>query len=160
MSTDTRQLSSTADVSSEEQSAASGIDLQKGAAGEFGEVVLKVGPGGARQQRFFGRLVGESRQYSKVAIETVRVYLSRKGKYVVQVHRSEWSDLAESTDWFKDWKNWKNWRGMVGADELSWGDFTVEVVDSLEQLRDRVPEKIYRTLVDVAAHPYSQDLDV
>ncbi|MFE7796340.1 EXLDI protein [Nocardia sp. NPDC057440] len=157
MSTDTQKLSSAA---SEEQSAAEGIDLHKGASEEFGEVVLKVGPGGARRQRFFGRLVGESRQYSKSGIETVRVYLSRKGKYVVYVQRSEWSDLAESTDWFKDWQNWKNWRGMLGADGLGRGDFTVEVVDSLAQLRDRVPEKIYRTLADVTEHPYSQDLDV
>ncbi|MEV0293146.1 EXLDI protein [Nocardia sp. NPDC050710] len=133
------------------------VDIEKGAPAEFEEIVLKVGPGGGRSQRFFGRQVGESRQITKEGVESVRVYLSRKGKYVVHRQQSDWSDFSMLGNWINDWKNW---RSMIGLGDQDWGDFTVDVVDSIEDLRELVPAKTYRSIADVALNPRMQDLDI
>ncbi|MFG1794478.1 EXLDI protein [Nocardia altamirensis] len=131
------------------------VELTKG--DEYPEVELKVGPGGRRRQRFAGRLVGESRQFTKEGLEAFRVYLSKKGKYAVHRQSAEWSDYSVVTTLIKDWKNWRN---VLDLDDLGWGDYTLEVVDSLDELRERVPAKVYRAVVDVTEHPSVEDLDI
>lgn len=134
------------------------VSFEKGSSDEFREVVVKVGPGGVRAQRFTGRLLGESTQFTRVGVEQVRVYLSRKGKYAVHKQTTDWTDFSVMTDWVKDLK--KDWRNGFDLDDQSWGDSTLQVLDSVEELRDRVPLKIYRTLVDVTEHPPIEDLDI
>ncbi|MGW5728859.1 EXLDI protein [Nocardia beijingensis] len=131
---------------------------EPGDAEDLRQIVLRVGPGGGRQQRFFGRLLGESREYSKVGMNVVRVYVSRKGKFVVHRRESDWREMSVAIDWTE----WKNWRELLrpGSGEREWGDYTVEIVDSPAELRDRIPEHIYRTVVDVAENPNSQDLQI
>jgi len=139
------------------ESSATVIDVTKTAPGQFREILLEVGPGGGRQQRFQGRLLGEGREYTKVGVELIRVYLSRKGKYVVHRRVSEWSDFA-ALSWIKDWK--KNWREIFEIDDRTWADYTVEIVESFEDLAGLVPAKIYRSLADVTKHPQIEDLDI
>ncbi|WP_174185919.1 EXLDI protein [Nocardia barduliensis] len=129
-----------------------------GEADEIREIVLRVGPGGGRRQRFFGRLLGESREYTKVGMNVVRVYVSRKGKFVVHRHETNWREISVAVDWTE----WKNWRELlrVGSGEREWGDYTVEIVDSPTELQGRIPEHIYRTVVDVAENPTAQDLPI
>ncbi|TQM28816.1 EXLDI protein [Nocardia bhagyanarayanae] len=121
------------------------------------EIVLKAGPGGGRLQRFHGRRLAEARQITKDGAEVVRVYRSRKGKYVVQRQFTDWSDFAMFTDWSRDWKKW---RTMFGLGEQSCGDFTVSVVDSVAEVRELVPDKVYRTITDIDQHGRLQDLDI
>ncbi|MEU4344144.1 EXLDI protein [Nocardia sp. NPDC023852] len=125
-----------------------------GSTEELREFVLKVGPGGGRMQRFVGRQIGGSRQFTKVGIDAVRVYVSRKGKYVVHRRMSDWSDCP-AAGLIKDWKSWSN-----VLYEQSWGDYTLDVVDTIDELRERIPAKIYHTLVDVAEHPRTENLDI
>ncbi|MEV6323097.1 EXLDI protein [Nocardia sp. NPDC051787] len=134
-------------------------DTEPGGVEDFREIVLKVGPGGVRRQRFFGTLLGESREYTKVGMDVVRVYVSRKGKFVVHRQESNWREMAAATDW-TDWKNWgRVLVGFTGADR-EWGDYTVEIVDTPAELEGRIPAHIYRTVVDVAENPSSQDLQI
>ncbi|MEU7142854.1 EXLDI protein [Nocardia sp. NPDC046473] len=135
------------------------VSFSKGETEEFREVIVKVGPGGGRTQRFAGRLLGESTQFNRVGVELVRVYLGRKGKYAVHKKTTDWTDLSVMTDWVKELKK-KDWRSGFDLDEQSWGDSTLEVVDSFEELRDRIPAKIFRTLVDTTEHPPIEDLDI
>ncbi|WP_327112488.1 EXLDI protein [Nocardia sp. NBC_01730] len=130
---------------------------EPGGVDDVREIVLRVGPGGARRQRFFGRLLGESREYSKVGMEVVRVFVSRKGKFVVHRQEFNWRDLAV-TNW-TDWKGWRDLFGFGGGDR-EWGDYLVEIVDSPAELQGRIPERIYRTVVDVAENPASQNLGI
>ncbi|MFE7746043.1 EXLDI protein [Nocardia sp. NPDC057455] len=122
------------------------------------EIVLRVGPGGGRRQRFVGRLLGESREYDKAGMNVVRVYLSRKGKFVVHRQESNWREMFGAIDW-TEWKNWRELLG-VGSAEREWGDYTVEIVDSPAELEGRIPERMYRTVVDIAENPTSQDLQI
>ncbi|WP_051023022.1 EXLDI protein [Nocardia pneumoniae] len=133
-------------------------DAKRGGVEDLHEIVLKVGPGGGRRQRFFGKLLGESREYTKVGVEVVRVYLSRKGKFVVHRQESNWREMAAATDW-TDWKSWSVLLGFTGH-EREWGDYTVEIVDTPAELAGRIPEHIYRTVVDVAENPATQDLEI
>ncbi|MCP2289390.1 EXLDI protein [Nocardia amikacinitolerans] len=131
------------------------IDMDK--SDDMEEIVLKVGPGGGRLQRFHGRRLAEARQITKDGAEVVRVYRSRKGKYVVQRQFTDWSAFAMLTDWTRDWKKW---RSIFGIGSQDWGDFTVTVVDSVAELRELVPDKVYRTVTDIAQHGRLQDLDI
>ncbi|MGW4123153.1 EXLDI protein [Nocardia sp. NPDC004711] len=148
------------------------------------EITLRVGPGGGRTQRFVGRLLAEAQHVTKEGSESVQVFLSRKGKLVVHRHYVEWSDFAQasknaarerkeefrtarnSSDQsdlavFTNWaKGFKNWRELLGLGEDGYGDFTLEIVDSLAELRDRIPAKVYRIVADVVENPSSQVLDI
>ncbi|WP_280493259.1 EXLDI protein [Nocardia asiatica] len=159
MTTDPNTLSAAASV----EEPADGVVLVKesaetGDADELRQIVLRVGPGGGRRQRFSGRLLGESCEYSMVGMTVSRVYVSRKGKFVVHRHETNWREISVAVDW-SDWKNWRELLG-VGGGEREWGDYTVEIVDSPTELEGRIPEHIYRTVIDVAAHPTMQDLPI
>jgi EXLDI family protein len=133
------------------------IDVTKGDMDEFHEVLLKVGPGGGRRQRFFGKSLGEAREFTMAGVEVIRVYRSRKGKYVVHRQSSEWTDFATMTNWAK---GRKNWREIFEPEDQTWADYTVDIIDTFEELASRVPPKIYRELVDPAAEPKVEDLDI
>ncbi|MEV6069883.1 EXLDI protein [Nocardia sp. NPDC052001] len=173
------------------------IDMQKPAGDEsqtaliaqnfpegMSRIELRVGPGGGRTQSFVGRLLAESQQVTKAGTEVVKVYQSRKGKFVVHRHYIEWADFQQATKQayrnakddfvvarrnsdqsdFTPLTNWakefKNWREMLGLGEDGYGDFTLDIVESLEELRDRIPAKAFRIASDVVANPASQDLDI
>ncbi|WP_157513911.1 EXLDI protein [Nocardia concava] len=148
------------------------------------EITLRVGPGGGRTQRFVGKLLSQAHRVTKEGSEAIRVYQSRKGKLVLHSHIIDWNDFAtatkhaaqerkeefitaknnsDSSDYspIMNWaKGFKNWREMLGLDEDGYGDFTLEIVDSLEELRDRIPAKVYRIVADVVENPSSQVLDI
>ncbi|WP_158607935.1 EXLDI protein [Nocardia panacis] len=138
--------------------AAPSTELELAGAGEFHEIVLRVGPGGGRRQRFDGRLIGEARQYSKLGLDVVRVYVSRKGKFVVHRQEAQWREITRSVDWQR-WSTWSDLLG-TGAGHQGWGDYTIEIFDSVEDLHGRVPERIYRTVVDVANDHGTLDLEI
>lgn len=155
------------------------------------EIEVRVGPGGGRTQRFVGRQLAESQQVTKVGVEHIRVYQSRKGKLVVHRHYLDWSDFQEASkrayagakEQFQakkeefvvarahsdatplsligNWANeFKNWRELLGVGQDGHGDYTLEIVDSLGELRDRIPAKTYRIVADVVENPSAQVLDI
>lgn len=125
--------------------------------GEYVEIEVKVGPAGNRRQRFVGRLLGETREVTKTGVVVVRVYQTKKGKFVVHRQESDWSDFSNFGNWTKDIKRW---RDLIGLGNDGWGDCTVDIVDSLAELRDRLPDKLFRIVEDKLEHPTSQVLDI
>ncbi|RDI46191.1 EXLDI protein [Nocardia mexicana] len=125
--------------------------------GEFGEISLKDGPGGLRVKRFIGRYLAEARDVAKTGTEVVRVYRSRKGKFVVHRQQSDWSDLSALSELAADWRNW---RSILGKGDQDWGDFTVEIVDSLDELRAVVTPKLYRRVAAAVEQPQAENLDI
>lgn len=136
-------------------------DLRKSAedtAADYTEHELRVGPGGARRQRFVGRRLGDYRHFTKQGIAVLTVYQGRTGKFVIHRQESDWADASSVV---ANWtKGLKQWRDVIGLGEDGWGEFTSEVVDSIGELRGRVPEKLYRTVIDVVEHPATQVLDI
>ncbi|MFI9507072.1 EXLDI protein [Nocardia sp. NPDC052566] len=133
------------------------IELEEGRLEGFDEVVLKVGHNGARQVRFSGALLFEWRDMNDERIEHIRVFRTRKGKFALHVQHSSWEHYPNDTNWLKDLTNW---RRMLGVGDQDWGEFTLTVVDSIEELKGKVPDKLYERVADAATHPHIEDLDI
>jgi EXLDI family protein len=133
------------------------VDIQEAKQEGFDEIIVRVGPGKGRKVRFVGVLLGE--WYSSHGrVEKFRVYRGRTGKYVVHVERSaDWTTVDEEG-------KPAGWRGYLGIGNLSYGttsaESTLEVVDSLDELRERIPPQLYDMVVSKPWEPLVEDLDI
>jgi EXLDI family protein len=100
-------------------------------------------------------------------MEMFRVYRSRKDKYVLHVDRSpDWTDSLTSgaDNWLEGLLSRGAWRSYLGLADSSWGfvqgEATLEVVDTIEMLRDKVPDEFYDLIADLAERPIVEDLDI
>ena len=138
------------------------VEIEEGREQGYDEIVVEVGPGKGRKQRFSGVLLGEWNKSSNDGEERYRVYRSRTGKYVVHASRSKrWT----SSD--PDAEKWNTgWRSCVGnwsADQtwtVSPAESTLNIVDSLEELRGMLPPELYDLVADAAEPPNIEDLDI
>ncbi|GAB2684181.1 EXLDI protein [Nocardia thraciensis] len=137
------------------------IELEEGRLEGFEEIVLGVGHNGVRQVRFSGALLGEVRDVNDEHQQHIRVYRSRKGKFVLHIQTSAWADYpvygGEGTKWIKDLTNW---RKLLGVSDPDWGDFTMDIYDSVTDLKGRIPAKLYQRVSDIVEHPQIEDLDI
>jgi EXLDI family protein len=139
------------------------IDIEEGRQAGYDEVVLRVGPDGARKQRFSGRLLADWTRFTEGgANERYRVYQGRSGKFVVHLQVADWSTwrMEDSGNWLKDLTGLRNIRGMLGLGAPDWGDFSLEVVKSVDGLRALLPAKLYRIVRDSLDNPQAEELDV
>ncbi|MFF3566770.1 EXLDI protein [Nocardia jiangxiensis] len=135
------------------------------AAAEFTTVELADGPAGARTKRFEGRFVVQGREFGKREVEVTKVYQGRSGKFVVQRQRFDWAEMASRANFQGNWKNWLSMLGGggFGVDleaEPTWGDYEVEVVDTLDDLRGLLSAKLHRRVVAVVEQPRIEYLDI
>jgi EXLDI family protein len=133
------------------------VDVEEGRLAGFDEVTVKVGVGAGRKVRFSAVLVGEWMDTAQ-GLEHFRVYRGRTGKYVLHVERGpkEWMLNAEGKP--------AGWRGYLGIGNVRYGmspgESTLEVFDSLDQLRDKVPTELYEMVTRSAQQPAVEDLDI
>ncbi len=133
------------------------VDVEEGRREGFDEIIVRVGPA-RRKMRFSGVLLGEWANSSSSVYEVFRVYRSRTGKFVVHTDRSaEWTMVdAEGRP--------AGWRGYLGLGNVSYGtkpaESTLEVVDSLDALREKVPPPLFDIVASVAKQPAVEDLDI
>ncbi|MFI6870257.1 EXLDI protein [Nocardia sp. NPDC050406] len=137
--------------------------------GEYTEYELRIGPGGGRRERFVGRKIGADRKFTKKSFAVFTVYQGRTGKFLVHRQESDWAGASQVVaNWTRGVKSWRDlvdlgeegWRELIDLGEDGWGEFTSEVVDSIGELRGRVPERLYRTVIDVVGKPSVQVLDI
>ncbi|HLS79289.1 MAG TPA: EXLDI protein [Nocardia sp.] len=133
------------------------IDLEEGRLEGFEEVILGVGHHGVRQVRFSGALLGEWRDIGEEKFELVRVYRSRKGKFVKHSQVSRWVDYPTEKSSLKDWRTW---RRALGVGDPDWGEFDLAIVDSVAELKDELPQRFYERIADLALNPKIEDLDI
>ncbi|MFQ6393373.1 EXLDI protein [Nocardia sp. KC 131] len=136
------------------------IELEEGRLEGYDEVVLRVGHNGVRQVRFSGAMLGEYRDTNEERIEHIRVYRTRKGKFVMHAQYSNWEDYPQAvagTSWVKDLTNW---RRMLGVGDQDWGDFIFEIVDTLGELEGKIPDKLYERVAQIADRPPVEELDI
>jgi EXLDI family protein len=135
------------------------VDVEEGKREGFDEITVRVGTGAGRKVRFTGVLLGEWVNTAPNRVETFRVYRGRTGKYVVHVERSPDFTVVD-----KEGKP-AGWRGYLGLDwNASYGsapaEATLEVVESLDELRDRIPPQLYDMVAGSAQQPPVEDLDI
>jgi len=135
------------------------VDVEDGRSQGFDEITVRIVPGG-RKVRFSGLLIGELANSSSSSSrwEVFRVYRSRTGKFVLHIDRTaEYSALnAEGKP--------AGWRGYLGLGDISYAnkpaESTLDVFDSLDQLRDRIPAQLYEMVAGSARQPFVEDLDI
>lgn len=135
------------------------VDVEEGRREGFDEITVRVGLGKGRKVRFSGVLIGEWVNTTQSRVETFRVYRSRTGKYVLHVERSADYTMVDSEG------KPVGWRGYLG---LKWdvsygstpGESTLEVVGTVEELRERIPPQLYDMVAGAAQQPVVEDLDI
>ncbi|WP_152363017.1 EXLDI protein [Microlunatus speluncae] len=138
------------------------VELEEGRQEGFEEIVVKVGVGVGRKVRFSGVLLAEWANTTMSRMETYRIYRSRTGKFVLHVDRSpEWKDQSDNAEKWS--QGWRAWVGNLSANQ-SWsytqGEATLDVVDHVEDLKDKVPPKLYELIKNADQEPLVEDLDI
>lgn len=124
----------------------------------FEEITVRVGVGAGRKVRFTGVLVGEWMDTRPSRVERFRVYRGRTGKFVIHVERSPefWMVDAEGKP--------AGWRGYLGLGNVKYGEApresALEVVATLEELRDKVPPELFDMVARSARQPSLEELDI
>jgi EXLDI family protein len=134
------------------------VDVEEGRQEGYDEIIVRVGPGEGRKVRFTGVLLGEWVNTNGSRTETYGVYRGRKGKFVVHLERS--SDYSMLNAEGKP----AGWRGHLGIGEVSYssisGGSTLEVVESLDELRALIPPQLFDRVAGYAEQPPVEDLEV
>ena len=134
------------------------VDVEEGRREGFDEVVVRVGPGRGRKVRFNGVFLGEWINTSYSRVETFRVYRGRTGKFVVHIERSPDFSMVDAEG------KPAGWRGYLGIGTISYGntpaESTLEVVESLDELRERIPRQLYESVANATKQPPVEDLDI
>jgi EXLDI family protein len=134
------------------------VDVEEGKREGFDEIIVRVGLGKGRKVRFTGVLLGEWLNTSPSRVENFRVYRGRKGKFVLHVERS-----ADYTVVDAEGKP-AGWRGYLGIGNISYGgtpgESTLEVIGTLEELRDKIPPQLFDMVAGHARQPTVEDLDI
>jgi EXLDI family protein len=134
------------------------VDVSEGLMEGFDDVVVRVGIGSGRKVRFVGAMAGEWLDTRQRAAEHFRVWRGRTGRFVLHIERSAdwWTVDAEGKP--------AGWRGYLGIGDVRYGsspkESTLEVVDTLDALRDKVPSELFDMVTRSARQPTVEDLDI
>jgi EXLDI family protein len=134
------------------------VDVEEGRREGFDEIIVRVGLGKGRKVRFTGVLLGEWVTSSLSRVDAYHVYRGRTGKFVLHVERSPDYTMVDAEG------KPAGWRGYLGIGNVSYGnspgESTLEVVATLEELRERIPPQLYDLVAGPAQRPAVEDLDI
>ncbi|MEV5960752.1 EXLDI protein [Kribbella sp. NPDC051952] len=137
------------------------VELEEGRLEGYEEITVRVGRGAGRKQRFSGVLLAEGGRSSKQGYEAFKVYRSRTGKYVLHADRSNMFSVGADDEQYLS--GWRSWIGNWSSDQ-SWsmaqGEASLDVVDTVEELRELIPEDLYELVEEASNHPAVEDLDI
>ena len=134
------------------------VDIEEGKREGFDEIVVRVGPGKGRKVRFTGMLIGEWVDTSYSRVDQYRVYRGRTGKFVLHVERSPDFSVLDGEG------KPAGWRGYLGIGNISYGstpeESTLDVIETLEELRARIPKQLFDMVAKAPLVPELEELDV
>jgi EXLDI family protein len=137
------------------------VELEEGRLEGYDEITVRVGRGAGRKQRFSGVLLAEGGRSSKQGYEAFKVYRSRTGKFVLHADRSNLFSVGADDEQYLS--GWRSWIGNWSSDQ-SWsmaqGEASLDVVDTVEELRELIPEDLYELVEEASNHPAVEDLDI
>jgi EXLDI family protein len=134
------------------------IDVEEGRQEGYDEVIVRVGLKPGRKVRFTGVLLGEWVDSTNSRIDTYRVYRGRRGRFVLHLDRSPEFSVVDAEG------KPAGWRGQLGIGNVSYGSIpgesTLEVVDTLDELRGRIPQPFFDRIAGSSRQPTLEDLDI
>jgi EXLDI family protein len=137
------------------------VDVEEGRREGFDEIIVRVGSVSGRKGRkvrFSGVLLGQLARTTSEREELYRVFRTRTGKFVVHVERSPEYSTRDAQG------RPAGWRGYLGIGDLTYtfrsGEATLEVVDSLDALRDKIPGELFDMVAAATVQPDVEDLDI
>ncbi len=123
----------------------------------FEEITLKVGKGlPYLTKQFRGRLLAKRRIrfHNGTRLLTLGVYQTAKGRFAVYTkNTANWLDWSKSSKWSKksasDWNwdwdiDWSNYEGSLYSEE---DELRLDVYDTLDDLKDNIPEELYESIM-------------
>ena len=130
------------------------VDVEDGRREGFDQITVRVGPKAGRKVRFTGVLLGTWGNNTTA----VNVYRSRSGKFVIHTQRTaDWSNRDAQG-------NPGGWRSWLGLGDFTWvgstGDSTLEVVATVDELREKLPPELFELVAAAAKQPVVEDLDI
>lgn len=135
------------------------VDVEEGLREGFDDIVVRVGPKPGRKVRFTGVLLGEWVSTGPTRVETFRVYRGRTGKFVLHVERTPDYTVVDSKG------NPGGWLANLGLDwsasyGMSPGESTLDVIETIDELRERIPPQLFELVAGSAKQPPIEDLDI
>ncbi len=134
------------------------VDVEEGRREGFDEITVRVGPMARRKVRFTGVLLGTWGKTTGGRSDTVNVYRSRSGKFVIHTQRT--------ADWTSRDAEGKpgGWRSWLGLGDFTWagstGESTLDVVNTVDELREKLPPELFELVAAAAQQPVVEDLDI
>ncbi|WP_432943489.1 EXLDI protein [Kribbella sp. CA-253562] len=137
------------------------VEMEEGRQEGYDEITVRVGRGTGRKQRFSGVLLAEGGRSSKDGYEAFKVYRSRTGKFVLHADRRNQFKQQQSDPAYEN--GWRSWIGNWSSDQ-SWsmaqGEATLHVLETVEELRELIPDDLYALVEEAANQPAVEDLDI
>ena len=136
------------------------VDVEDAKSAGFDEVIVKVGLGAGRKVRFNAVLLGEwfDTDHASGKFEHYRVYRGAR-KFALHIERTEYFEMRDAQG--NPLTGWRAWTG-IGA--TSGGgrpaEATLDVFDTLDELRDRVPAQLFDSIKSSIKLPSVEDLDI
>ena len=135
------------------------VALEEGRQAGFDEVVVKVGLGAGRKVRFSGVLLGDWMETAGERFEHWRVYQGPTGKFAIHVERAGHFEMRDAQG--GPLTGWRAWTGIgMAAGGGKPANATLEVVDTLDEVRTRIPTALYEMVAASVEQPFVEDLDI
>lgn len=135
------------------------VAVEEGRLSGYDEITVKVGLGARRKVRFAAILLGEWAKTEGERYEIFRVYRGKTGKYALHIERMPYYEMRDAEG--NPLTGWRAWTGIgMAAGGGTGAEATLDVFDSLDQLRDRIPAELYDMVATSVDLPYVEDLDI
>jgi EXLDI family protein len=149
------------------------IELEEAKQHGVEEITVLVGTGGAHKQKRFmaTRLARWIQQRPKgKGVEILNVYYTAGKRFALHTRTMpEWELAFGDPEQVGDPNNWGVGKGILQK-VLSWGydwttfkqsgDYSLEVFETLEELKPHIPDELFKAVNQVMNLPETEDLDI
>jgi EXLDI family protein len=136
------------------------VEVEDARSAGFDEVIVKVGVGAGRKVRFHAILLGEwfDTDHPTGKFQHFRVYRGAK-KFALHIEQTESFEMRDAEgNRLTGWRAWTGIGATAGGGKPA--EATLDVFDTLDELRDRVPAELFELVSASVRQPGVQDLDI
>ena len=134
----------------------------------FEEITVRVGKGRPYlTKQFRGRLLAKRRirVQNGTRILTLVVYLTAKGRFALYTkNTASWSDWSQTSKWSR--KSAGDWDWDYDSSNNDWSSYfeddehRLDVYGTLDELKDKIPEELYESIVKYISGEDVEILDI